>query len=335
MRTKKITINEIAEKAGVSIATVSRIINGKQNVKPETESYVLEIIAQLEKEYGLDPKLSANRNNPIILLIAEFDSPILNDFAAGVQKVAAGNGYHIITIDYSKHRIDLLTEINFLAKHIPISGIIMMNNYENTSDIESLTNRFPVVTAYTASESDRISSITIDDFAAGQTVANHVLSLGCRNIVILAINDTFGFSRIRKKGIVETLERSGITLPDYNQIHLPGFDFGVAASMIQQRIKNQGCPDAIIGINDALAAISIREAKRAGYRIPEDIIVVGFDNAEISTLVEPNLTTINQKPYQIGIQTTNMLLGVLNNPLYPLQHIFLQGELIVRESTLR
>lgn len=335
MEKKKLTINEIAEKAGVSIATVSRIINGKQNVKPETEQYVLEIISQLEKEYGLDNRLSSNRSNPIILLIAEFDSPVLNDFAAGLQKVASNNGYHVITIDYSKHRIDLLSEINYLAKNIPISGIIMLNNYESTSDIESLTTRFPVVTAYTASESDKISSITIDDKIAGQTVANHVLSLGCKDVVILAINDTFGFSRLRKAGIIDTLNQAGVYIPEYNQIYLPGFDFGVAASMIRQRIQDHGRPDAIIGINDALAAIAIRESKRLGFLVPEDIIVVGFDNAEIATLVEPNLTTINQKSYHIGTQAANMLLSILEQPEFPAQHITLRGELIVRESTLR
>lgn len=335
MEKKKLTINEIAKKAGVSIATVSRIINGKKNVKPDTEQYVLDIIAQLEKEYGLDNRLSINRTNPFVLLVAEFDSPVLNNFAAGLQKAIVTKGYHVVTIDYSKHRVNLMNEINYVAKNIPIAGIIMLNNYEPTSDIESLTNRFPVVTAYTHSDSSKITSITTDDYAAGQTVANHMLSLGCRNIVLLAINDTFCFSRLRERGILDTMAQTGITTPEYNLIHLPGFDFDIASSMLRQRIQEHGKPDAIIGINDALAAIAINVSKQFGFQIPEDLLVAGFDNAEISTLVSPNLTTINQRSFQIGLQAANMILNVLEHPELPAQHIVLQGELIVRGSTLR
>ncbi|MCI8993405.1 MAG: LacI family transcriptional regulator [Eubacterium sp.] len=334
MEKKKLTINEIAKKANVSIATVSRIINGKKNVKPDTEQNVMNVIAQLEKEYGLDNRF-LNRTNPFILVVAEFDSPVLNDFAAGVQKKIFNRGYHVITIDYSKYRVNLLSEINYLAKNIPISGIIMLNNYEPVSDIESFTNRFPVVTAYTDSSSSKISLITIDDYLAGQTVANHILSLGCENIVLLAINDTFSFSRLRQKGILGTITQAGITIPEYNLIHLPGFDFDIASSLLRQRFQENGKPDAVIGINDALAAIAIRESKRFGYRVPEDILIAGFDNAEISTLTTPNLTTINQKSYHIGMQAANMILNTLEHPKQPVQHIVLQGELIVRESTLR
>ncbi len=335
MKKTKITINEIADRAGVSIATVSRIINGKKNVKSETEQYVLSIIAQLEQEYGLDTKFTSNRGKPIILSIADFDAPILNDFSTGVQRVLTNREYHLVTIDYSKHRVDLLSEISFLSQNIPLSGIMMLNNYENASDIASLATRFPVVTAYTSSEHEKIASITIDDYGSGQTIANHLLSLGCQNIVILSINDTVAFSRLRKNGILNALAQAKIQVPDYNQIHLPSFNTDVAASMIRQRINSQGKPDAIIGVNDALAAIAMRESKHLGFRIPEDILVAGFDNAEIACLVEPNLTTIHSKAYDIGAQAANMLLDMLNNPNIPAQHITLHGELIVRESTLK
>ena len=338
MRKKKITINDIADRAGVSTATVSRILNKKDVVKPETERHVWEVISELEEEYGSDTAFSRKRNSPdhsTILLIAELDSPVLNNFAAGIQKVTLNRGYHIIILDYTKHRVDLLSEINCLAKNIPFSGIIMLNNYESTEDIDSLTNRFPVVTAYTASESTKYSSITTDDRAAGRTIANHLLSLGCKDIVFLALNDSFVFSRLRVQGVCEALKSSGIELPKDNLIYLPSLDFGVASSLISQRLSSGPKPDAIIGVNDALAAVCIREARHAGYNVPDDILIAGFDNAEISTLVVPNLTTIDQSSYNIGVQTANMLLQAIENPNHQIQHILLRGELLVRESSTK
>lgn len=335
MGKKKITINEIAERSGVSIATVSRILNQKNNVKPQTKQYVMDIIAQLEKEHGYEGHFSSPKNGSVILLVAEFNSPVLNDFAAGIQRAASSSGYHVITLDYSRYRIDLLSEINYLAQIISISGIIMLNNYEQASDIETLASHFPVVTAFTGSSSPKVGSIAIDNYLAGQTLANYVLSLNCKEIAVFAINDTFTFSKLRKNGIVDSLSQSGLNLPSYNLIELPGFDFGVATSMIRQRLQLHIKPDAIICINDALAAISIRELRKFGYQVPQDVIVTGFDNAEISTLVEPNLTTINQNPFQIGSQALNMLINMMENPDASAQHINLKGELIVRESTLR
>ncbi len=334
MNKKKLTINEIANQAGVSIATVSRVLNGKDSVKSETKEHVLQVIAQLERSHGVNILSSSNTNNPIVLLVAEYESPVLPNFSAGLQEVINEHGYHLVSIDYLKYRGNLSSEINFVAKNMPISAIIMLNNYEEESEVELIANRFPVLTAYANATSKKIASISIDDTLAGQTIANHLLSLGCKDIVLLTLNDSFNFSRLRVKGILETFQNEGIEIPDYNRITLTSLDFGIAASLISQRLQKYDKPDAIIAINDALAAIVIRESKRLGYQVPQDLLVTGFDNEDIATLIEPNLTTINQNSYYMGAQAAHILLDVMENPDKAMPHISLRGELIVRESTL-
>lgn len=335
MQRKKVTISRISEVSGLSTATISRALNGKGNVKPETEQYIMDVIAQLERENNIETPLISNRKNSIILLVAEFDSPVLNDFSSGLQKVAMNNGYHTIALDYTKHRVDLLKEINYLTKNIAISGIVMLNNYENNTELESLCSRFPIVNAFSTPDSSLMSSITIDDYQAGKTLANHILSIGCKKICLLCINDMFSFSKVRKMAIIDTFTNAGIELPQENIIELPGFDLDVAANMVHNLLVSSELPDAIIGINDALAATAMGEIKKLGYNIPNDIVVAGFDNASTSTLVEPNLTTINLRPYNLGTQAANILINELNHPNTPVQNIVLQGELIVRGSTLK
>lgn len=329
----KITISEIADQSGVSPATVSRIVNGKDNVNEDTRRRVLNVIAELEKTRGISVSPGRKKKAPVILLVADFDSPVLNDFVSGLQKVALNNGYHVVALDYSKHRTDLLDEVSFLSRSISIAGLVMMNSYESTSTVESLWSRIPTIIAYTNVEVQNVSTIAIDNDACARTIANHLLSLGCRKPVLLGVDLNFAIERMN--AVKATFAEAGIEIPEEDTLLFPTLDLDAAASLLNQYLSTHKTPDAVFAINDLLASTAVSVLHKFDFRIPEDVMVAGFDNSTISTLIEPNLTTIDTRSYNVGTQAANLLLGSIRNPQLPPQHIAVQGNLIVRESTLR
>ncbi len=326
-----ITINEIAEASGVSTATVSRVINGKNNVNQDTRRYVQEIISKLEEDRGISVQFTKKKNAPIILLAIDFDSPILNDFSSGVQKVALYNDFRVVAVDYTKHRSDFINEVDFLSKSISLAGIVMMNSYESESAIQALRSRLPIVIAYRDNAYENVSSVSVDNDLSSQLIANHLLSQGCRNIVILSV--PHGFSRMRRDAVIRTFDQAGYTIPECNTIQLPSLDLETAASLLHQYLETHEAPDAVFAINDLLAAAAVREIRKTGLRVPQDVLVAGFDNSEISTLIEPNITTIDVRPYNVGALAANLLIETLRDPSRQTQNIVLQGDLIVRDST--
>ncbi len=333
MKKKKITIHDIAAKSGVSIATVSRVINGKSNVIPETRKNVLNAIAQLEEEYGTKAKATAKMRTPVILLAIDFGSPLLNDFSNGLQEALSEKEYYVFAIDSSKRPSDFINEINYLSNFVSISGIVLTHYYGNTADLERLQERYPVVAAGSPCIIDNVPSVAIDNHQAGLTIANHLLSLDCHNVVVMY--EEHDFSIIRRDAVLETYENAGFPVPDQNIMQLPGLDFSVASSRLRRYLSSYPAPDAIIAINDALASLTIHEIRRCGLRVPDDIRVVGFDNSEMAVLTSPTLTTIDQHAHDLGMQAANIILDIIGNHLSAPQHIIVQGDLIVRESTLR
>jgi DNA-binding LacI/PurR family transcriptional regulator len=334
LKTKeKITITEIAEKSGVSIATVSRIINGKESVKEATKLSVLNTINQLEEEYGITSKLLNRPSNSIILLIAELGSPIIDTFSAGLENCALRRGFHVITMDYSRNRTNFLDEFNYYAKTMSIAGVIMLNYYEEIFVLDSIALRYPIVVAFNHIESNTISSISTNDYVSAKAAIEYLISIGKKKIAILGLDNSFPFSTLREKGALTALKNANLTTPNEWIMHVPDFDFDMVSNTLQLLFNSQQIPDAIFAINDSLAAVCIREAKRFGYNIPNDIAIIGFDNSSIATLVDPNITTINQPSYQIGVQGANLLIDKIQNPDLPSQSIVLKGEFIVRGST--
>lgn len=330
----KITITKIAEKSGVSIATVSRILNGKGTVKQDTKNKVLSVIEQLEKEYGTTANLRNQTRNSIILLIAESDSPILTEFSTGLHEAAYAKGYQIIIIDYLQIKNNFLETFQSLSKIMPIAGLIMHNCYESQEVMESIAVKYPVIIAFNSQfKSDIISALYNDNYAACQMLCQYLLSIGKRHFAIMSLNDEFKFSTDRERGVLDTLHENGLDIPDNWIVRLPTLNTDLAVNEMDILLSGEQRPDAVIAINDTLAAACLKVALDHDLNVPEEIAITGFDNAPISSMVIPNITTMAQPGREIGIQAVNLLIEKINNPSLPTKHLTFKNEFLVRQST--
>ena len=178
-----------------------------------------------------------------------------------------------------------------------------------------------------------IPYVSIDDIAATRTIMEYLLSLGRRRIAFINGPIRYKYARHRLQGYINSLDKAGISQESRLIIQLPEINFNMAVSAVTQLLGGENLPDAFFCASDVYAAAVIKACTRMGLNVPRDIMVVGFDNVEIASMLNPTITTVNQPRYQLGLSSCNLLIELINNPKSIIRSILLETELIVREST--
>lgn len=328
----KITIEDVAKKANVSIATVSRVINNKNNVKAETKQRVVAVMEELNFSPKTPATLSDVNSNIILMCVPDFDNPFNGPVIEGIQKSARSEGYHVLLMQDLSHYAG---RINYeeILKNNSIAGIIIFCSVPNSKFLEDLTFRCPVVMCSEHAENYNVSYVNIDDVKASTQAVNYLISTGCKKIGLINCNMNFKYARHREKGYRQALTAAGLPINPSWILHLSSVTYSVAYSNILHLLSQPDHPDAFFACSDVYAFAAINAAKKLGFRVPEDISVVGFDNVYLSTMSDPPITTIEQPSYQLGLQACELLLEKIKFPQVPNKHIILETELIVRGST--
>lgn len=333
MKRSTITIEEIAAKANVSIATVSRIINHKDSVKPETRQRVLAVMEELNfLPKSASPLCDAN-SNVILMCVPEFDNPFNSLVINGVQKSAHDHGYDVLLLQAKAFYTDSSDYMNIL-KNNSIAGIIILSSVPHPTLIEELSFRCPVVMCSEYCEEYNVPFVSIDDVAAAKTAVNYLISSGCKKIGMINCSPKHKYARHREQGYREALEEAGITVNESWIAHISSINYSLALSNAMHILSLPDHPDAFFTASDVFAVSVMNGARKLGLSVPEDVSVVGFDNIELSTMTEPQITTIEQPSYQLGFQACELLVEKIDKPFLEDKQIILGTELIVRGSTL-
>lgn len=333
MNSDKITIQDIADIADVSIATVSRIINRKDNVKPATKQKVLKAMEQL----NFSPKslfsLSAADSKIILICIPDLNNPFNNPIISGIQKAADNQGYDVLILQARNLYTDSNDYTNIL-KYASISGILILASVPRPELLSELALRCPVVMCSEYAEDYGISFVSIDDVAAARKAVNYLISTGRKKIGFINGNINFKYSRHREKGYLDALNAAGLeTIPAWLS-HLSIIDYQLGFSSAYHMLSLPNRPDAIFACSDLIAAGVINAAHQLNLNVPYDVSVIGFDNIELTTMITPTITTIEQPSFQIGYQSCELLIEKISNPQTEIKQILLDTELIVRNSTV-
>lgn len=329
---KKSTYQDIAAEAGVSIATISRVLTGTSRVKEETLQKVLEAMAK----HGYDVEeiqANMNRDNGGIILfnIPSLENPFYSQIAQGARAAAYRRGYQFL-INEEHINENTISNIMNLIETVNAVGIVMTNHVP-TALLTRLDNTIPLVQCCEYDVDLKIPYVSVDDIAATRTTMEYLLSLGRQRIAFVNGPIRYKYARHRLQGYLRSLERAGISHePKYN-IQLPEVNFDLAVSAVMQLLGSDIRPDAFFCASDIYAAAVIKSCTRMGLNVPRDIMVVGFDNIEIASIMNPTITTVNQPRYQLGFSSCNLLIELINNPKSNVRNILLETELIVREST--
>jgi DNA-binding LacI/PurR family transcriptional regulator len=332
-----VNLKDIARRAGVSVATVSNVVNGYRPVGEASRRKVQEAIDEL----GYHPNLSARhlrngRTGIIALAIPELNNPYFAELAEAAIRQAATHGYTVL-LDYTDGERDkeLLVSAGFRAQII--DGLILSPVQLDREDILARTSATPMVLVGERVDNVPYDHICIDNVAASHEAMAHLLALGRRRIGFIGThpNASRQPARLRVRGYREALAAVGLPfdralVADTDQV---GRVDGAAG--MRHLLRQSRPPDAIFAYNDLIAIGAIRALVEHGLRVPEDVAVVGFDDIEDGRFSNPTLTTISPDKEEIGRLAVEYLIGRLegrrrDDP----QEVRLPFRLVHRESTL-
>lgn len=327
---EKITIDEIAKQAGVSIATVSRIINNKGTVRESTKRKVYHVMEQVNFIPKANDTLSYQSSNTLLVCIPDYSNPFNASVFDGVQESALEHGYNVLILEVK----DFSTCEEILKNHA-IAGIVVLTSPSNSDLISNLEFRCPTVMCSQNSENVGISSVTINNTDSARKAVDYLIFSGRKKIAMMNSSLHYSYAKQREDGFRNALESAGIPVKESWIFHLSAVNYHLAMSNALHLLSQPERPDAVFAVSDVYAVGVVKAAKRLGLRVPEDVAVIGFDNIELSSMIEPTLTTIEQPSYQIGYQAAELLIEKIENPNLETRHIVLDTELIVRDSTPR
>ena len=329
---KTVTISQIAKQANVSIATVSRIINKSGYVKPETTQKVLQAITH----FGLTPKdfhiaETATNTCSILVCFPDFRNPFYTEVIDGIQAAAASRGFRTFFYEASDYK-NALNEYEVIMDQNHFSGLLLVHNIFDKEKLSRLRLKYPIVMCSEHCYLPNVSFVSIDDIYSSQIAINYLISTGRTKIALINSMLTNAYAKYREKGYLEAMAKAGLVPRNEWIMHVSSIDFDMAVSIISALLKKPDHPDAFYCVSDVYGAAAIKAIQNCNLQVPKDIAVIGFDNIDLSKMVVPSLTTISQPKRQIGHQSCELLLDLIENPSSPTQHILLNTELIVRYS---
>jgi Transcriptional regulators len=327
----KTTITDIANEAGVSIATVSRILNQKDNVKLETRQKVLDAMKALDYQPDFPNALVSTDSNTILMSVPELSNPIFSTIINGAQKSANRQGYHLL-VHQARSLYKSIDDYQSLLKY-PVAGLILLSSVPEAKLLESLNLRCPLVMCSEYYEGFDVSYVSINDYTAGKSATDYLIAIGRKRISLINSSLQNKYARHREAGYIAALESAGIEINNEWIVHLSDISFDLALSSASHILSTENRPDAFFAVSDIYAAAIIKACKKNGLRVPQDVSVIGFDNIDISMMTDPAITTVSQPSYQMGYQACDLLFEKIANRNLPNKQILLETELIVRGST--
>ncbi|WP_245840594.1 LacI family DNA-binding transcriptional regulator [Propionicimonas paludicola] len=324
------TIVDVARSAGVSVSTVSKVINARYGVSERTAEHVRRVIAELGYESSLGARsLRSQRTGVLGVLVAEFE-PFSTELLKGLGQAAEGSGYELLA--YSG-RIGpdprYGWELRSLAR---LSGTLIDGAVLVTPTVSDPDYRIPVVALDPHAGSSSMPTIDSDSLTGAELAVNYLLSLGHRRIAMLAGRPDLNSAQLREAGYRRALQAAGIPV-DPTLIEIGGFRPDSATAPARALLDRPDRPTAVFAANDLTAIRTIEVANELGLRVPEDLSVVGFDDVPDASQFRTPLTTIAQPLYQMGRLAMETLLRLLEGAELEESHLTLATTLVVREST--
>lgn len=329
--TKKSTLQDVAQLAGVSTATVSRALSRPDVVRPDTRERVGAAIKQLDYQPDAAARtLASRRSYSVGCVIPTLDHAIFARSTQALQTTLADAGYQLLV---ASHEYDLNTELE-VVKRLQQRGVdaLVLVGTDHNRDLWRLLKEWDKPALLTWSCDPRLPSIGFDNVAVARAATEHLLALGHRRIgVISGLTLHNDRARSRIEGVRQALKTAGLTLSDTalteQTFNLNGGRAGLCALM-----QTSTPPTAILCGNDLLAAGALLEAQRRGLRVPEALSICGIDDQELAEAINPGLTTIRLPTQTLGKVTAQEVLSALAG--HPLRtQTLLPFELIVRGST--
>ena len=328
------TIRDVAKIAGVSIATVSRVINFPEKVGLGTRKRVYRAMEVCRYKYNaLARGFATKRSHTFGLIVPTITNPIFAESTRGIQDFANEQGYQVIlgNSDYQYEKEAKMVEV---LRERQVEGLIITTTNLKGETLKSLLDdRFPFVLLYSTVRKGPMSAVGVDNFLGGYRATEHLIHFHHQRIAMLA--GAFNYSDRsfhRWHGYKRCLKDNHIPY-DPDLVLKTEYSLARGREGIKSLLSLKNPPTAIFCSNDFLALGAMEGAREAGISLPQDLSIVGFDDMQIASSVTPALTTIRQPAYEMGELGAKILLHHIGNKAYKPVHKILETRLVIREST--
>lgn len=325
----RVTIGDVARTAGVSVATVSKVINDRYGVAPDTSARVHQVIADLGYESSIVARsLRSRRTNVIGILVAEFE-PFSTELLKGISEAVEGTGYELLAYSGGMGRHDRVGwEQRYLSR---LAGTLIDGAVLVTPTVVNPRNTIPVVAVDPHTGPSGPPTVDSDNLAGARAATEHLLELGHRRIGFIGGRTDLESARLREKGYRDAHEAAGVAV-DPELLRVGGYRPETTDSPAHELLTLPDRPTAIFAANDLSAIRTMDVAHDLGLRVPDDVSVVGFDNVPESALTDPPLTTVSQPIHQMGAEALRMVVDLIQGTPRD-AHLRLPTSLVVRGST--
>ena len=326
------TIRMVAELAGVSTATVSRTLSRPESVRPDTRERVLSAIKQtgfVPNKQAVDFRRQATRT--IILLVRDISNPFYLDIYKGVEEFAFDAGYKVLMGDARNDDARICHYIEMVRNRQADGLILMTGRLPKAAMIAPLP---PIVVALEMLEDVVLPMVAIDNRAAASRAVQHLIALGHRRIAHVTGPMEELMNRHRHDGYLAALRDAGLSSDPALTVQ-GNYRLESGRRAIRELLRSRAAFTAVFASNDEMAVGVINELRTHGFRVPQDVSVVGFDDIVFADAADPPLTTIRQARREIGSRAMAMMIGILNGQQPDENEVLIDVELVVRGTTAR
>jgi LacI family transcriptional regulator len=331
-RSPKSTLGHVAKRAGVSPSTVSRILNGTAKVSAAKQAAVEEAIAALNfRPNPAARSLAGGKTMSVGVLTQFIDSPFYGEALRGIEDVLRDN--HYVPLFVSGHwKVNEEEERLTLLQERKVDGIIVLTGKLSDEVLANMARQLPVVVTGRHLHSPTTHGIVFDDFRGAKLAVRHLIGLGHQRIAFIS-GPLDHFDAVQRlEGYKDELHSQGLAF-DPELVIESDFQESGGYQAMNTLLASRTSFSGVFAANDQMAYGARLALSRAGFRVPEDISLVGFDDLPHSAFTLPPLTSVRQQVYEIGAMAANAMMALIRGE--PISPSLVEAELVVRESTRR
>lgn len=328
----RVTISDVAREAGVSLMTVSRVINDKDEISSTTRRHVLDVIERLGyRPSGIARGLATQRTNTLGLVVPDIANPFFADVARGAEDKAYTEGYNVFMYNTGESPRREMAALESMEEQ-RVDGLVLCSSRLTSLELQATLDPHPAVVLVNCRlEGHQVGAIMLADQEGGLAATRHLLQTGHRAIGFLAGPLTSFSSRQRTLGYRTALETAGLR---YDPAWVRPCSYQVESGRVTACELLSDHPEltAVFCYNDLVAVGALQACAELGRRVPDDLAIVGFDDIPMAALVTPTLTTCRVPRYTLGERAMQMLLERIAGCDETCDEVVLQAELVIRAS---
>jgi len=338
MANRHVSLKDLAKELQVSISTVSRALKNHPDISHELSLKIQELA--IERHYSPNPYamvLLKQTTKTIGVIVPDIVTHFYASIISGIENYTRKRGYFIVISSSQESAQKEMESIDHLS-NMRIDGLIICLSKE-TIDYQSfdklLNENLPVVFFDRVCRTNEISSVVADNYEAAMAVTQHLYQTGCKRIAHIGGSQQLNITKERVAGYLAGLKECNLNYEDDYLVYCDLSPEGAQQATLEL-LNRKPCPDAIFAVNDTVAFSAMKVMKEQGFKIPEDIALVGFSDEFHATIVDPELTSVMHPTFEMGEEAARLLISQIeqDTPRTPRQ-VILKTKLVVRKSSLK